>query len=65
VKLKTLLAGNHGYLYLDLLVALTILSLSTVALLNGGRNIKAARIKVMGEYSQSWLNYEETITEEP
>ncbi len=63
MKLRTLLAGDQGYLYVDLLVALTIISLTAITLFSAGTTLKNARVKTMTAYHQAWTDYEEQILE--
>lgn len=58
VKIKTFIAGNRGYLYADIIVALTVLSITVIGLFSAGRNIKETRVEIESKYNQSIEKYE-------
>lgn len=64
MRLRTFIAGNKGFLYVDLLVAMTILSITLAALFSAGINIKQSRVKEEQLLNESTKAYETLLLEE-
>jgi hypothetical protein len=65
VRIRILPAGNGGYLFVDLLVGLTILSITLVGLYTGARQLTESRRRVMEKYYGSLSQYETEVLEKP
>jgi hypothetical protein len=61
VKTAIFKAGDGGFLYIDLLSALAVLSLTAVVLFGGARNLREIRTKEAELYRASKEAYESVI----
>ena len=64
MKHKTLPPGNDGFLLVDLVVAMTILSIVLISLFSAVIGIKQSRSNQESVYQESLDYYESSITEQ-
>lgn len=61
MRIKIFKAGEEGYLYLDLLIALFIVSITLIGLFTGGRTVLSALRRMETEYRQTVEEYEKIL----
>ena len=61
MKIKIFKAGEGGFLYVDLLTAITVLSLTAVVLFGAARNLREIRTEDAEQYKSSREAYESIL----
>ena len=64
MRIKIFKAGEGGYLYVDLLVALFIVSITLIGLFSGGKTVVNALRRTQTQYRQTVENYETKLLEQ-